>query len=110
VISEHRLEALERANRVRLERSAWKHRTRCLAEGQALRVVAAMVADPPEWALTMRLTDVLLCLPRVGAIKVRRLMNGWILRDQLRLGSMSERQRRLVIEWALERAGARADA
>ena len=76
----------------------------------ALREAAALVAEPPEWALTWRLAQVLEALPRVGAVTVRRRMYVWGCRDRICLGSMSERQRRLVIEWVISRAEQRAAA
>ena len=99
---------LERAQWIRRQRVLWKRMVAGFPEPEALREAAALVAEPPEWALTWRLADVLAALPRVGAVTVRRRMYVWGCRDRLCLGSMSERQRRAVIDWARERAGARA--
>jgi hypothetical protein len=102
--------ALELANRIRFARAGWKRDLRGLSEAEALRAFARLVEDVPGWALTWRMADVLRALPVLGAVKARRLMSGWMMREQIRLGSLTERQRGLVVAWALERAERRRAA
>lgn len=100
---EQALDALARANQVRAARAAWKRRIRELARPEAMRAAVAIVTDPPEWALTWQVAEVLRTLPRIGATKVRQQMNRWGMRETICLGSLTDRQRRLVIKWALQR-------
>lgn len=107
-VEQQRLRALAQANETRAARSHWKRAVREMDRATSMRALAVLVGDPPEWASTWRLTDILHALPRFGRVKIRRTMTGWAFGEQLRLGAMTERQRRLVVEWALERVEARA--
>jgi hypothetical protein len=102
---EQAMENLARANFVRSTRKQWRDKNRRMSyEGGMERVVALMHLDEaPEWALTWRLRDVLMSVHYMGWTKVRQFMRHNLLHDELRVGSMSDRQKDLVINWARDR-------
>jgi hypothetical protein len=90
--------ALAEANRVRAERARFKVSLHRLTSEQALRMAAALVARPPEWATSWRVAEPLISLPKWGPRKVARVMGAAGLREGKRLGSLTDRQRAALIE------------
>lgn len=83
-----RIEALERANAVRLARARMKV---ALREGRA--DVARLVADPPAHFETMKVVELLLAVPRIGPWRVSKMMRGLSISQSKTLGGLSDRQR-----------------
>lgn len=85
---QQRMMALERANEIRTRRSRLK---REIAAG---RVMARdVLLDPPWWADTMKVVDLLLAVPKVGRVKVDRTLFRCRVSPSKTLGDLSERQR-----------------
>jgi hypothetical protein len=99
------MEALEYANWVRSKRTDWKETNQRMSYEAGLeRVIALMEMRPtPPWVQTWRLREVLQSVPYMGRGKVKRFMVGSLMSEELRVGTMSDRQKDLVINWAKER-------
>ena len=82
------LQALERANRVRLARAALK---REIASGGVS--AADVVRDCPWETETMPLSELLASQRRWGRTRVRKFLQTVSLSEQKRLGSLTSRQR-----------------
>ena len=87
------LRALGRANEVRRRRARLK---RELAAG-TLRIVDVL-ANPPVYAETATVRQLLLALPQFGPVKARRLLAHCQIADGKTVAGLSDRQRAALIE------------
>lgn len=85
---EQRMEALRNANKIRSRRAQLK---RDMKAGRVL--VVDILAAPPEYALTMKVIDVLMATPKVGWVKGNRVLKQSDSSPSKTLGGLSERQR-----------------
>jgi hypothetical protein len=87
--------ALDRANEVRLARAELKRRI-----GRR-EVTVAEVLDPdgelPAEAVSMRVSELLEAQIRWGRTRARRLLNRLSIRENRKLGDLTERQRGLLV-------------
>jgi hypothetical protein len=86
------IQALERANRVRLARAELK---RQIAAGR--RTVVDVLLDPPQELETMAIGDLLMSQHRWGRSRCRRFLNTIPLWEKKEIGSMTPRQREAVV-------------
>ena len=94
------LQALARANRVRLARAAIK---RSIAGGEK---TAAEVLRENSWETeSMSLAELLASQRRWGRTRVRKFLQMLALSEQKRLGSLTHRQRMLLITELEARSG-----
>lgn len=97
------MEALERANRVRLARAALK---RSIARGEAS--AAEVVRECPWETESMTLSELLTSQRRWGRTRARKLLLSLALNENKRLGTLTDRQRlMLAAELDGNTAGAR---
>lgn len=82
------MQALQRANRVRLARAELK---REIAEGT--RSVAEVITACPWEAESMTISDLLMSQHRWGRTRCRRFLAGVPMSENKTIGSMTERQR-----------------
>jgi hypothetical protein len=85
--------ALGRANDVRRSRAGLK---RDLAAG-SLSIVSVL-ADPPAYAETANVRQLLLALPKFGPVKARRLLAQCQIPESKTVARLSDRQRAALIE------------
>lgn len=78
----------EQANEVRSARATLKKK---LASGTI--ELAPLLADPPSWLRTARLRDILLAVPKIGAVKADRLLAHCRIAHSQTLGGLTDRQR-----------------
>ncbi len=83
-----RLDALGRANEVRVSRAALK---RQLKAGHVS--VHSLLLDPPKSIETMKIVDLLLATPGRGAVKVHRILTQCRISPSKTLAGLTERQR-----------------
>lgn len=83
-----RMEALQRANDIRSRRAQLKRDLKAGRES-----VERLVADPPEWAETMKVWDALMATPKWGRVKVNRALAWMRISPSRTLGGLSARQR-----------------
>jgi hypothetical protein len=86
--ADQRLEALRKANAIRVERAQLK---KDLAAGRVQ--IVDVLALPPEFAETERVSVLLLAVPKYGRARVSRLMAKTRVSDSKRLSGLTERQR-----------------
>lgn len=88
-----RLDALERANIVRTERSELKRRLKSGREN-----IYDLILDPPLYIETMKLFDLMLAVPKYGRVKVNKICTQCRISPSKTLGGLSERQRSEVVK------------
>jgi hypothetical protein len=86
------MEALARANEVRLARAALK---REISAGR--RNITEVITDSPWEAESMSLSELLCSQRRWGRARSRKLLSSTALSEGKRVGSMTERQRRVLV-------------
>ena len=86
------MEALARANEVRLARAALK---RDISAGQ--RSVTEVISDSPWEAESMSLSELLCSQRRWGRARSRKLLASAALGEGKKVGSLTERQRRILV-------------
>ena len=91
--SDQRLEALRKANEIRVDRSQLKKN---LASGRVQ--IVDVLARPPECAKTERVSVLLLALPKYGNARVSRLLTKTRISDSKRLAGLTDRQRADLIQ------------
>jgi hypothetical protein len=89
---DQRLEALRKANTIRAGRSQLK---RDLAAGRVQ--IVDILARPPEFAGTERVSVLLLAVPKYGSARVSRLLAKTRISDSKRLAGLTDRQRAELI-------------
>lgn len=85
---EQRLEGLRKANRVRSQRAGLK---RDLKAGR--KTLASVLLDPPEFAGSMKVFELILAAPRVGEVKANKAFGQARVSLSKTLGGLTERQR-----------------
>lgn len=85
---QQRRQALDRANEIRALRAQLK--TDLKARGTS---PLAVIAEPPEWALTMPVLKVMLATRGVGPVKATKVLNRTRCSASKTLGGLSDRQR-----------------
>ena len=90
---DQRMEALTRANEIRVARAQLK---RDLKE-RRIRI-EQVIADPPDYVLTAKVYDMLVAVPRLGRVKVGRLLTQCRISQSKTVGGLSERQRAELLD------------
>jgi hypothetical protein len=85
---DQRMEALRRANEVRVQRARLKQH---LKDGEL--AIGAVLRQPPDYVLTAKVFDVLLAVPKFGRVKATRCLNQCRISQSKTVGGLSERQR-----------------
>jgi hypothetical protein len=96
------MQALARANEVRLARAALK---REVCAGR--REVTGVILDSPWEADSMSLSELLCSQRRWGRARSRKLLSSIALSEGKRVGTLTERQRRLLVSALEAKLGAR---
>jgi hypothetical protein len=86
------MQALARANQVRLARAALKRDIRA-----GHREVIEVILDSPWEADSMSLSELLCSQRRWGRARSRKLLSSAALSEGKRLGTLTERQRRILV-------------
>lgn len=82
------MEALKRANHIRTKRAQLK---KDLKAGKVR--MHTLILDPPEYVQTAKVFDLLLAVPKLGRVKVTRMLNQCRISPSKTVGGLSERQR-----------------
>jgi hypothetical protein len=96
------MEALARANQVRLARAALKRDV-----GAGRRSVTDVVTDSPWEAESMSLSELLCSQRRWGRARSRKLLASAALGEGKKVGTMTERQRRILVAALEAKLGSR---
>ena len=89
---DQRMEALKRANDIRVRRARLK---KDLKDGRAQ--IEAILNDPPEYVSTAKVFDMLMAVPKFGRVKAARFLNQCRISQSKTVGGLSERQRAELI-------------
>ena len=89
---DQRMEALKRANDIRVRRARLK---KDLKDGRAQ--IEAILDDPPEYVSTAKVFDMLMAVPKFGRVKAARFLNQCRISQSKTVGGLSERQRAELI-------------
>jgi hypothetical protein len=90
---DQRMEALQRANDVRVQRAQLK---RDLKAGHAH--IEQILLRPPEFVSTAKVFDMLMAVPKFGRVKAARLLNQCRISQSKTVGGLSERQRTELVD------------
>ena len=89
---DQRMEALKRANDIRVRRAQLKKN---LKDGAVQ--IEEILLDPPENVSTAKVFDMLMAVPKFGRVKAARLLNHCRISQSKTVGGLSERQRAELI-------------
>jgi hypothetical protein len=85
---DQRMEALKRANDIRVRRAQLK---KDLKDGRVQ--IESILLEPPDWVETAKVFDMLMAVPKLGRVKAARLLNSCRISQSKTVGGLSERQR-----------------
>lgn len=89
---DQRMDALKRANDVRVRRAQLK---KDLKEGKVL--IEQILGNPPEYVSTAKVVNILMAVPKFGRVKAARFLNTCRISQSKTVGGLSERQRAELI-------------
>ena len=89
---DQRMEALQRANDIRVRRAQLK---KDLKEGRV--GIEKVLLEPPDYVSTAKVFDMLMAVPKFGRVKAARLLNQCRISQSKTVGGLSERQRTELI-------------
>jgi hypothetical protein len=89
---DQRMEALKRANDIRVRRAKLK---KDLKDGRV--GIESILLEPPEYVSTAKVFDMLMAVPKFGRVKAARLLNQCRISQSKTVGGLSERQRTELI-------------
>ena len=96
---DQRMEALKRANDIRVRRAQLK---KDLKDGRVH--IEGILLDPPEYVSTAKVFDMLMAVPKFGRVKAARLLNQCRISQSKTVGGLSERQRTELVDLFNHRA------
>ena len=82
------MEALRRANEIRVQRAQLKKDLKAGAVS-----MEQILRDPPECVETAKVIDILIAVPKFGRVKAARFLNQCRISQSKTVGGLSERQR-----------------
>ena len=85
---DQRMDALKRANDVRVRRAKLK---KDLKEGKVR--IEQILGNPPEYVSTAKVIDILMAVPKFGRVKATRFLNTCKISPSKTVGGLSDRQR-----------------
>jgi hypothetical protein len=85
---DQRMEALKRANDIRVKRAKLK---KDLKDGRVR--IDQILRTPPEYVETAKVFDILMAVPKFGRVKAARFLNQARISQAKTVGGLSERQR-----------------
>ena len=85
---DQRMEALQRANDIRVRRAQLK---KDLKDGRIQ--IDDILIEPPEYVATAKVFDILVAVPKFGRVKAGKLLTQCRISQSKTVGGLSERQR-----------------
>jgi S13-like protein len=89
---DQRMEALKRANDIRVRRAQLK---KDLKHGAVQ--IKDILREPPEYVSTAKVFDILMAVPKFGRVKAARFLNQCRISQAKTVGGLSDRQRTELI-------------
>lgn len=94
---QQRLDALKKANAIRVKRARIKRRLAAAETGHAKLVAVTIMRSNDKLTSTMRIRELLLAVPSVGPVKAAKVLKAAEVSPSRTLGGLTERQK-LAIE------------
>src|ERR1700756_6043740 len=88
-----RMDALKRANDVRVKRARLKKDRK---DGRVH--IEQILGNPPEYVSTAKVIDILMAVPKFGRVKAARFLNTCRISQSKTVAGLSERQRTALID------------
>src|SRR2546423_8763371 len=85
---DQRMDALKRANDIRVRRAKLK---KDLKDGRVR--IQTILRSPPEYVSTAKVFDILMAVPKFGRVKAARFLNQCRISQSKTVGGLSDRQR-----------------
>jgi S13-like H2TH domain len=85
---QQRMDALQRANLIRMQRAQLK---RDLKAGR--HTIQDLLLEPPDFVETAKVFDMLLAVPKYGRVKVNKVLQQCRISPSKTIGGLSQRQR-----------------
>ena len=89
---DQRMEALRRANDIRVKRAQLK---KDLKDGSVR--IEQILRNPPDYVSTAKVIDILMAVPKFGRVKAARFLNTCRISQSKTVGGLSDRQRQELI-------------
>src|ERR1700691_205063 len=89
---DQRMEALKRANDIRVRRAQLK---KDLKSGEVC--IEEILREPPEFVSTAKVFDMLLAIPKCGRVRAARMLTQCRISQSKTVGALSDRQRQELI-------------
>ena len=89
---DQRMEALRRANDIRVKRAQLK---KALKSGEVS--IEQILREPPDFVSTAKVFDMLMAVPKFGRVKAARLLNTCRISQSKTVGGLSDRQRQELL-------------
>lgn len=89
---DQRMEALKRANDIRVRRAKLK---KDLKDSHVR--IEQILTEPPDYVSTAKVFDILMAVPKFGRVKAARFLNQCRISQSKTVGGLSERQRAELI-------------
>src|SRR5947207_1478568 len=93
---DQRMEALKRANDIRVRRARLK---KDLKDGRIS--IEQILSNPPEYVSTAKAFDMLMAVPKFGRVKAARFLNTCRISQSKTFGGLSDRKRTIPDGWAI---------
>jgi len=90
---DQRMDALRRANDVRVKRAQLK---KDLKDGRVR--IETILGGPPEYVETAKVIDILMAVPKFGRVKAARFLSTCRISQSKTIGGLSDRQRAELID------------
>lgn len=87
-----RTEALQHANQIRIKRAVLKREIR-----QYKQTASNMLRNPPEWCKAMKVSDLILAVPKIGRAKRSKIMGQCRVSSKKSVDGLSPRQRAALL-------------
>lgn len=97
-ILEQREEALAEANRIRSTRAAAKRSWKGTDRQVVKKSVAALIADPPSWAVTWELRKLITSVPGWGVSNCEKIITDLEIPPAVKLGDLKVLDRLALVE------------
>ena len=85
---DQRMDALKRANDIRVRRAKLK---KDLKDGRVQ--IESILNEPPDYVETAKVIDILMAVPKFGRVKAARFLNTCRISQSKTVGGLSDRQR-----------------
>jgi hypothetical protein len=103
--TEQRERALAWANHIRSERARLRRALREVPREDSAWMAAGIVLEPPDWAQSLRVYELLTHIRYWGQAKAGKVLLRLGISQAKRVGGLSDRQRRLLVDELADEAG-----